>query len=155
MKVTWDQCQREFEWDGSLRDIYVSDASPRDWDEFIRALGSWNYRADFSLDGTSSTLPESAAQLFENRASSAPLLQIHLGSVTVCCHFFWDEQLEFDLDPREVNGEAAFSEILRFMRQLGHAVDKSVVLTPENMPEAPIITYTPKDERLEYTEWVN
>src|SRR5437867_198488 len=140
-EVTWDRCRRGFEWDGSLRDIYVLNASLADWDTFVQTLPGMNYRTEFLIDDAAATLPAATMALFKGRAAHAPLLRLSAGPVMLCCHFFSDQELEFDLDPRQVKGAVEFQGVLDFMRNVGGVLGKPVILTPENQPEHPMISY--------------
>ena len=151
-EVTWDRCRRGFEWDGSLRDIYVLNASLADWDTFVQTLPGMSYRTEFLIDDAAALLPAATMGLFERRADHAPLLRLFAGPVMLCCHFFSDQELEFDLDPREVQGAPEFQGVLDFMRNLGGVLGKPVILTPENQPEHPMISYDPRGGQFECHE---
>lgn len=151
-EVTWDRCRMGFEWDGSLRDIYVLNASIEDWGTFVHALPSMSYRTEFLIDDEAAILPATTMALFERRADHTPLLRLYAGPVMLCCHFFSDQELEFDLDPREVHGISEFRKVLDFMRTLGEVLDKPVILTPENEREHPLITYDPRCDHFEWHE---
>jgi hypothetical protein len=104
----------------------------------------------FSVGGERSDLPESARSAFQLRSHSAPLLHIDLGGVGLCCHVFTDEELELDLDPREVDAPERLSQLVCFMRRLGQVLRRPVVLTPENRPEHPVIRYDPTSDETSY-----
>ncbi len=40
--VDWEDVRPEFEWDGSLRDLYVFETSQEEWNRFLVALRSWD-----------------------------------------------------------------------------------------------------------------
>ena len=145
--LEWEAVRSEFEWDGSLRDLYVFETSEADWDRFLAAVRTWAYPTRFSVDGEPNTLPESARTAFQIRGRAVPLLHIDVGGVGVCCHFFTDEELELDLDPREVDGPARLDQLMSFIRRLGQAIQRPVVLTPENCPEHTVIGYDPAADR--------
>ena len=56
----WAKVAAELVWDGSLRDLYVFEASESDWDAFLSALPSWPYETSFLVDGEPAELPRSA-----------------------------------------------------------------------------------------------
>jgi hypothetical protein len=70
----------------------------------------------------------------------------------VNCHFFSESEIEFDIDPREVISQAELDILLIFLQQVGNAVHHPVVLTPENGPKHPIISYEPKLGQFRYHE---
>jgi hypothetical protein len=139
----WQICKSDFAWDGSWRDIYVFGTTASDWEKLLRSLDDLADRAAFSACGAASELPrtfDQASWTVETR----PLLQLHIGPVLLCCHFFAEDEIEFDLDPRDVTDAAALDRILGFMKHLGELLGKAVYLTPENMPETSILEYSPE-----------
>lgn len=78
------------------------------------------------------------------------LLEVKADAITFNCHFFTLEEVEFDIDPREVLGEAGANTVFSFMRRLGEHLNKEVVLTPENAPELPIFRFCPETAQVEY-----
>ncbi|MFO0962656.1 MAG: hypothetical protein U0625_07075 [Phycisphaerales bacterium] len=90
--MKWSDLQRDFEWDGSWRDIHVLECG----------MAGWRV------------------------------------------HFFSIDTIELDLDPRDVSSQASLDLLLAFMRRLGLATAKRVILAPENMPDHPIFRYEPE-----------
>jgi hypothetical protein len=64
--------------------------------------------------------------------------------------FFTVEEIEFDIDPREVKGQQELNALFGFMRCLAQATDKEVVLTAENMREIVIFRASPGNAAIEY-----
>src|SRR5258706_7751109 len=141
--VTWERCRSDFAWDGSWRDIYVRGTSLKEWSSFLRALPSWPYRTEYSIGGKNAPLPSDAGEVFRAKETALSFLSITVDAVVLNCHFFVPEELEFDRDPRRVDGAAAFEALLGFMRRIGVLLEASVVLTPENLPTRPIVEYDP------------
>lgn len=143
LHMEWSKVSAELAWDGFLRDLYVFETSEADWDAFLSALSSWPYDTSFLIDGEPSELPQSAAVAFQIRERAAPLLRINVGGIAVCAHFFAPDELELDIDPREVSDPARLAALSEFMRRLGQVLNRSVVLTHENRPEHLIARYVP------------
>ena len=148
--MNWETVKSDFEWDGSLRDLYVFDTSEADWDRFLDSLPTWSYQTRFLIDGEPAPLPDSASRAFEIRQRAVPLLQIDVGGIELCCHFFTDEEIELDLDPREINRSSDLDQLVDLMRRLGQVLHRPFVLTPENQPEFPIIRYDPISNEMAY-----
>jgi hypothetical protein len=147
--ILWDTCKKDFVRDGSLRDIYVLHATAADCQtafNFLRKLQS----AVYTVDGIETTSPETIDQVFKARATASPMLCIRVGHAAINFHFFATNEIEGDLDPREVSSQSDLDSILAFLRVLGDAVQQQVVLTPENCREQPIITYDPSDASFAY-----
>jgi hypothetical protein len=128
-----------WEADGSLRDIYVFNMSADDWDKFLSFASS--RRSVYSFDGEERSLPV-AERLFSARGGSH-LLVIQVGSASVNCHFFAASELELDIDPREVSSAPQHNQVLEFAEAIALALQKPIVLTPENIPESPLLSFDP------------
>jgi hypothetical protein len=129
--------------DGSLRDIYILDCGLADW-EIAAAFLDREYELRFDGAWTGGRFPSPIAGLFLRSASSAAtLLEISLGEVILCCHFFSEEEIEFDLNPNAVTDIRKAEEVLNFMRGLAGATGKDVILTPENMRKRAMLRVTP------------
>jgi hypothetical protein len=149
--TVWEQVKTEFEWDGSLRDLYILDAGIRDWQKLIDRLRSSKYRLRYEVDDEVCQLPRSVGDLFLIRAECCPLLSIEVDGIRFNCHFFAEEQIEFDLDPREIDGEAKLQTLFRFMQFLGDSTSKRVVMTPENGAGITIFELLPGADEIRYT----
>ncbi len=149
--MNWHEVKTEFEWDGSWRDIYVLDADLEAWQKLLDFLRSSQYQLLYTDEGEAVSLPETAAKVFEGRDSFWPCLGVEVGGLLFNCHFFTDEEIEFDLDPREVKGQDTLDVVLAFMRDIGQAVGKRVILTPENFQNIAIFEYLPESNCIRHT----
>ena len=148
--MEWEDYKIEFEFDGSWRDIYVLNTTISDWQLLFEFLRSDVYEFSYTIDEEKTVLPILAKQIFDARQEFNPLLQVNLGSVVLNCHFFTDEEIEFDIDPREVQSERQAEAIFTFMRQIGQTLNKEVVFTPENLQDAPIFKFLPSVGEVQY-----
>lgn len=138
-----------FEGDGSLRDIYVLNTDADDWDSCISYVQS-RYRTEFTADNEPLPFPEGIGEVFRLRDEKALTLRIDLNGVSINTHFFTEEEIEFDIDPREVDSSSAAEDVLSFMSDLGNLLSKEVVLTPENASTIPIYRFLPSMTVPEY-----
>jgi len=139
---------RDFEpqlrFDGSLRDIHLVDAGLAAWSRAAEAIERHGYALSFEGLWSGSRFPSNVADLFKRSPDrEMTTLSIDLGGVRLGCHFFTEESIEFDLDPREIAGEPEFLSVVRFMSRLATATERPALLTPENLPEGPILTVLP------------
>lgn len=125
--------------DGSLRDLYVFGMSMPDWAKFLSLASSRSFA--YSFDGASRALP-SAQELFFMRDGSHQL-SVRVGSATVNCHFFVPSELELDIDPKEIVGRSQHDLLLEFAEAIASTLQKPIVLTPENLPESPFLSFEP------------
>jgi hypothetical protein len=132
-----------WERDGSLRDVHVFGASEADWLSLLAI--SETHRSAYFFDGVQQPLPQLRA-IFDNHEGTH-LLQIDAGGVQVNCHFFVPEAIELDIDPRQVVDETCHESVLILLEELARSTQKPLVLTPENTPESPCLSFDPKSER--------
>ncbi|CAL4868093.1 hypothetical protein MMA231_02367 [Asticcacaulis sp. MM231] len=60
--------------------------------------------------------------------------KIVVAGKTIKCHFFTKDQIEFDIDPREVHAEN-WPQFYDFLFYISHITHKSCRLTEENFPD--------------------
>lgn len=149
-EIAWETVRREFDFDGSWRDIYVFGTTITDWQRVLDALRSSEYRLTYCLDDQSVEVPTNVVDAFPVPSECTHLLSVSFAEVTANCHFFTKGEIEFDIDPREVKGQRELNALFGFMRCLAEAVDKEVVLTPENAPEAVIFRVSPARSAIEH-----
>lgn len=146
----WERYKDAFAWDGSLRDLYVRGTNEHDWQAMLTFLRSSACALRFSVDGEPRPLPGRVADIFALDANPlGTALSVDGDHLALMCHFFAPDEIEFDLDPRAIDSQAQYSRLLGFIRALGHAVGKAVILTPENEPDYPYVRYDPLTERME------
>lgn len=142
--MAWEEIASELAWDGAWRDIYVVGATIADWRRILALLNDMTPDAlAFYVDGEKLLSAPSADLIFERRQETSTLLQVSAGNVHLNCHFFCEEEIEFDLDPRELRGEQDFQAVLAFMSTLANGTGKPAILTHENSQEAVIWTVQP------------
>jgi len=140
----WNDIQWIFEPDGSLRDIYVQDISLREWEKLINHL-NLNFNLTYSDQGKIDR--KYVLEYLQDKSGEMETksLTIHLGQIKVNCHFFLSEQIEFDIDPKEVNSLSDFEQIERFMTSISETLKEQVTLTAENSPEFPLFKIDTKN----------
>ena len=149
--ITWAQVERGFDYDGGLRDIYVRAATLADWKAVCGVLKK-RLNFEFSIDGDPASFPEDVALVFAMRSTNTPMACVKLGTVRAVFHFFSEEEIECDIDPREVKSQVELDAVLEFLQEIGDAVGKPVLLTPENFQEYEILRYDPSSKTFKYTE---
>jgi hypothetical protein len=148
--MDWQRIAPDFEWDGTWRDIYVFGTDLLDWQRVLDALRTWDPAPTLAIGGQPAPVPDKVENIFAEARQQGALLSVKVSSALVKCHFFDHDEIEFDLDPREVAGPTQLEGFERFMGLLGRATGKPVVMTMENIREAVILRYTPEVQRLEW-----
>jgi hypothetical protein len=131
-----------------LRDVYVHNADEELWQKFLVALASSHY--SFSLQHGKRQITQSVHKFSFDEASRLQetdpvLLQIELSpAVVVNCHFFWIEEIEMDVDPRQLESIDAVGMVVHFMQWLASIIERPVLLTHENNSDELILKVEPR-----------
>ena len=140
-RISW---QKALHIDGSLRDIYVQGTTEKEWVALFSFLEQSGYSLSYTKDGREFPVPPHPTLLGDT--SCAHLLAIDIGEgVLVHCHYYVPEEIELDVDPREVNSPESVACLERFFVGLGNALAQDVVLTEENSAEHVLMRYSPSD----------
>ncbi len=149
-RVDWDAVAEDFRPDGSLRDIYVHGTTRHDWQRVFEHLQARYAPVRFTINSEDAPLPSNVADIFPIHQRAAPSLSFPVGGVVVVCHFFTEEEIEFDIAPEDVRGPIELAALQTFMSELGRLTSRVVTLTPENGPHMPILEFDPRDETFRY-----
>src|SRR5262245_63015363 len=140
-----------FAYDGSLRDIYILSISRKEWSKLLNLVKSDEFRTSFWINGETRPIPSDVNGLFYRQMDTALLLEIDVGGVKLNCHFFVENEIELDLDPRQVNSDEKVEAVLAFMSRLGRELEKEVLMTAENMRTVVIFRYDPSTDKVTYS----
>ena len=66
-------------------------------------------------------------------------VSVVLNEMSLNCYFFSPDEIEFDIDPNEVNSIEDYQEIEKFMKEVSKTLDKQVTLAYETSPEFPLV----------------
>jgi hypothetical protein len=150
-EIEWARVARDFEWDGSLRDLYVRGATIEDWQAIIDAIRARYAPLVFRAGDTLGKLPERVAEIFPHWATGqTPYLQFAINGVDLGCHFFTPQEVEFSLDPRQIVSSKQLDVVLGFLSDLARITGKEALLTPENSLETPIFRAAPATGVIQY-----
>lgn len=147
--MKWIHCRDAFHQDGSLRDLLVLGTTENDWNELLSWVHTSGLGIRYTRDAEETTLPTRVVDIVGDQLASHNLA-IDLGGVILNCHFFTSDEIELDLDPRQVNSQADLDNVLNFMSALGSRLSRDVILTEENSPKYNWFTYSFRDRRILY-----
>jgi len=151
--LSWEAVHREFYCDGSWRDIYVLGTNMDDWQRMLDAVRASPYQVQYFRHSKPVELPAEAAEAFPLPDECDRLLSVTFSGVLANCFFFTDDEIEFDIDPREIKGQDELDSLLEFMHRLADGVGKDAILTPENMREIVIFRVRPGGADAEWQEF--
>ena len=134
LNPVWPEIQAIFDWDGSLRDLYIVATTLPEWQRVLDYLHQCPYQSRFSLANQPALLPTQIGLIAPGQGDAHRLLAIDLGGILLNCHFSIAEEIEFDLDPREITSATHWKQLLTFMLDLAQWVGQEVILTRENWP---------------------
>jgi hypothetical protein len=133
--------KKAFYVDGSLRDIYLLGTNEQDWQKLLTFLHTSSYSVRFIIAGEQQPIPEGIGDVFSLVDTHGGMLQIDTDHLKLHCYFYTYEEIEFDIDPRNISNERQIFRLLNFMRMVGIALSKEIVLTPESMPKRPLFRF--------------
>lgn len=148
---SWENVANKFAFDGSWRDLYIFDTDVDVWQQMLNGLRSAGCDLVFRRDGQACDLPQFVSDVFAATAKASQLLWVRFTGVVAACHFFTPDEIEFDIDPREVKGREQFDGVLSFMRLLSSSTRRDVVMTPENVKDVVILRARFDGASVEYT----
>ncbi|WP_431261066.1 hypothetical protein ACQ86G_13725 [Roseateles chitinivorans] len=129
--------------DGSLRDVLIREATLPDWAALLDLAR--RHAFDYQVDGVAMALP-SAERIFASRDVSH-LLRIRIGQADLNCLFYLHDEIELDIDPRQVVELETHQALLGFLADLATATGKTVDITEENAPEFVLLRFDPTSAR--------
>ena len=139
--------KKAFYVDGSFRDIYVFETGEHDWQKLLAYLRSGPYSLEFAVDDQPMPLPEHVETIFTLRNDHSTALHIDKAHLALNCFFFTSEEIDFDLDPRDFQGNTAdqqISRLLEFLHTIGRVLNKAVILTPEGDRSFALFRFDPE-----------
>jgi hypothetical protein len=141
-QISWDEVAGDFEHDGALRDVYVFDATVEDWQAVWEAvLHRYTMR---TCDGAPPPTDVRAVVGSDAR----PVVTLDPGGLSANCHFFNAGEIEFDLNPDQINSQATLDRLCEFLALVGTAAGKDAVVTMENMRGSVTLRYDRRADRV-------
>jgi hypothetical protein len=152
-QMKWQDVKQLFRWDGSWRDIYISNADAAVHQLVIDAVRN-RYTTQYNEDGKHKPFPQSIMIAVDQRAEVTPCLSIYVEGIRINTHFFLPDKIAFDIDPREIDSEEKFAALTEFMRYIGQHSERDVVLSPEGgaAHEEMLIAYHLQDDSWKHAE---
>lgn len=127
--------------DRSLRDIYILNVDLDDWQKTFDWINLSHWSVAFYKDGQLIQCAETdVSYFFEAKESNTMLMSIEINGVKINCNFFSKDEIEFDIDPKEIRSILEANAVIEFMKNLSKTLDKECILTEENSPEKPLVT---------------
>ncbi|MGW2307707.1 hypothetical protein [Actinomadura luteofluorescens] len=149
--LLWDDVRNFFDPDlmGALPDVSVAGTSVEDWQalfDLVRLSGwSWEY----SVGGAAEPLPPAADVLARPvDAETADLRVWPVPGVLVIFRPRSAEEIDFDVDLRELQGQEGVDVLCRLLTAMGRRLRKPVVMTAEGDYGGPVLGFDPAAGRV-------
>lgn len=149
--LLWDDVQDFFDPDlmGALPEMSVEDASVEDWQavfDLVRLRG-WTW--EYSVGGVVGPLPPAAEVL--SRPADAETVDLRVWPVPGVLVIFRPmsaDEIDFDVDLRELQGQAGVDTLCGFLAAIGRWLGKPVVMTAEGDYGNPVLGFVPAADRV-------
>ncbi|AIY14005.1 MULTISPECIES: hypothetical protein [Cellulophaga] len=145
MKKNWKDIEWIFKADGALRAIYILNSSISDWKKVI-AIINQKYHVNFRNSDEGNFTKKIDDRLIidyltnRKKTDETKLASILIGEIRLNCHFFQDDEIEFDINPKEINSIKDFELIESFMYDISETLGKEVILKYDDLDaEIPLI----------------
>ena len=115
--------------DGMLLNIIAFDTKLNDWRHLFGLLSAL-YTFTYSEDDAEKELPD-IELIFHRRQEASTCLRINAAGISINCHFFGEEPMDFDVLPEEVDSPEKAKAVFDFMTKLAIALSREVFLFPE------------------------
>jgi hypothetical protein len=134
--------------DGSLRDIYVNNVTAADWQVWTDFVNK-NFKTSFHIYDPGITTDKIdfsvVLDYWRGNRECCCMATVFIDEIIIKTYFFDSEQIENDLTPTEINSISDHEKLMNYLTELSKALDKQVILTPENDAENVLIAID-KDE---------
>jgi hypothetical protein len=124
--------------DGSLRDIYVLNATKHDWLMWVDHVNS-HYKVTFynaPKDREESQIDfQVIADYWDGKHDLSCNVALNINHIIVMCYFFSDDEIENDINPKEIQSITDHASIINYLKDVAKLLNKKVILTIENSKE--------------------
>lgn len=149
--LLWDDVKCFFDPDlmGSLPDVSVPDASRNNWQEVLDLVVEKGWKCQYSEGERVLPLPRAEAALSQPADTECPSLRVWLrADVLAIFRFYSDEEIDFDVDLRELQGQERLELFCGFLREIGRRLGKPVLMHPEGAHGHPVLGFDVEADRV-------
>jgi len=138
MKIDWNKIKWIFKPDGTLRDIYIQEVSLSDWNNLIDLI---NEKYTVKYKGKKKIAKQEVIEYLMDETGEVEFktVSIELEKIKLNCHFFLEDEIEFDIHPKQINSLEDFEFLEKFMNDVSKSLDNQVTLTYENDSKFPLM----------------
>jgi hypothetical protein len=134
---------------GALPDVSVAGASVEDWQAVFDLVRSSDWACEYMEGGVAGPLPPAVEVL--TRPAEAETVDLRVWPVPGVLVIFRPmaaEEIDFDVDLRELQGQEGVDILCRFLTAVGRRLGKPVVMTAEGDYKNPVLGFDPAVDRV-------
>jgi len=149
--VAWDEVREWFdpETNGVLPDVHVPETTVADWQAVVDLVRSKGWAYEYAVDGRVVRMPHLVEDMLRLRDEATVTLKVWPSpEVLAIFRPYTAEQIDFDVDLRELQGQQRLDVLCQFMKALGRRLGKPVVMTAEGGESVPLIAYEVERDRV-------
>ncbi|WP_326763499.1 hypothetical protein OG978_01870 [Streptomyces sp. NBC_01591] len=132
--LLWEDVKGFFDPDlmGSLPDVLVPETSMEDWQAVLDLVGASGWMCQYSEGETVLPVPRAEAVLSRLADAECPELRVWpTADVLAIFRFYSVEEIDFDVDLRELQGQERLDMFCGFLTAIGRRLGKPVVVYSE------------------------
>ncbi|MEU1890435.1 hypothetical protein [Streptomyces pristinaespiralis] len=149
--LLWDEVKCFFDPDlmGSLPDVRVPGASVEDWQAILDLVAERGWECQYSEGETEVPLPRAEVVLSRAADAECPSLRVRpTAEVLAIFRFHADDEVDFDVDLRELQGQERLDVFCDFLRAIGRRLGKPVLMDPEADYGHPVLGFDVEADRV-------
>ncbi|MGX1886807.1 hypothetical protein [Streptomyces sp. NPDC055287] len=134
---------------GSLPDVRVPDASVEDWQAVLHLVEAKGWKWQYSEGDTVLPVPRAQTVLARPADAECPNLRVWPTADVLAIFRFHDaEEIDFDVDLRELQGQERLDVFCSFLREIGRLLGKPVLMEPEGDCGHPVLGFEVEADRV-------
>ncbi|MCG8970429.1 hypothetical protein AB0L50_39105 [Streptomyces flaveolus] len=149
--LLWDDVECFFDPDlmGSLPDMRVPNASVQDWQAVLDLVAEKGWKCQYSEGEAVLPVPRAEVVLSRPADAECPNLWVWLtADVLAIFRFYADDEVDFDVDLRELQGQERLDVFCGFLREIGRRLNKPVLMDPESDHGHPVLGFDVEADRV-------
>ncbi|MER5756816.1 hypothetical protein [Streptomyces sp. NPDC002088] len=134
---------------GSLPDLRVPDASVEDWQAVLDLVEARGWQCQYSEGETVLPVPRAETVLSRPADAECPNLRVWpTADVLAIFRFHADDEIDFDVDLRELQGQERLDVFCDFLREIGRRLGKPVLMDPDSDYGHPVLGFDIEADRV-------
>ncbi|QDN94489.1 hypothetical protein FNV68_45040 [Streptomyces sp. S1D4-23] len=149
--LLWDDVKCFFDPDlmGSLPDVRVPNASAEDWQAVLDLVAERGWKCQYSEGESVLPVPRAKTVLSRPADAECPDLRVWpTADVLAIFRFHADDEVDFDVNLRELQGQERLDVFFGFLREIGRRLGKPVLMDPEGDSGHPVLGFDVEADRV-------